>query len=138
MSIQKSSLVVKGSTLFGAGNGLFTKIFIPKGTRIAEYKGRIILWKEVDADNPYIYYVKRKHVIDARPYKKAFARYANDAKGLNSAKHIRNNAKYVEDGLRVYIESVKDILAGEEILVGYGKEYWDAIKYNMKNAETSK
>jgi uncharacterized protein len=133
-TIDKKDLMVKTSTLTGAGKGLFTKKFIPKGTRIVEYKGRIIVWKEVDKDNAYIYYVKRNHVIDARSYKKALARYANDAKGLFSPKGVRNNSKYAEYGLNVYIEAIKDIMPGEEILVPYGKEYWDAIRYNIKHA----
>jgi SET domain-containing protein len=134
MPIDKQQLFVRPSGLAGAGNGLFTKIFIPKKTRIVEYKGRIINWKEVDADNPYIYYVKRYHVIDARPYKKAFARYANDARGLQKIKAMRNNSKYIEEGLKVFIESVRDIHPDEEILVDYGKEYWDAIRFNIKLA----
>jgi hypothetical protein len=43
-------------------------------------------------------------------------------------KGVTNNSDYVEDGLRVYIESKKDIPANTEIFVGYGKEYWDVIK----------
>lgn len=60
------------------------------------------------------------------------ARYANDARGINKVKGITNNSDYIEDGLRVYIESKKDIPANGEILVGYGKEYWDVIKQNKK------
>jgi hypothetical protein len=138
MSVNKKYLLVKRSGIAGAGRGLFTTTFIPKGTRIVEYKGRIIVWKEVDADNPFIYYVKRNHVIDARPYKKARAHFANDARGLYPIKGVRNNAKYIEDGLKVYIESVRDIAAGEEILVGYGKEYWDAIRHNIRLAAVKK
>jgi SET domain-containing protein len=137
MALLEKYLTVKKSTLPGAGKGLFTKIFIPKGTRIVEYKGRITTWKDVEdeeskGENKYIYYVKRNYVIDAQPYKKALAKYANDARGLIRVKGIYNNAEYNEEGLRVYIEAKKDIPAGAEILVDYGKEYWDAIKYNMK------
>ncbi len=39
---------------------------------------------------------------------------------------------YVIDGLQVFIESVKDIAAGEEIFVDYGKEYWDVMLKNKK------
>ena len=76
--------------------------------------------------------MKRDHVIDAFTYEKALARYANDAKGLNKVKELNNNAEYVEDGLKVYIESRKDIPAGGEILVDYGKEYWETIRFNLK------
>ena len=135
MALLEKQLVVKKSLLPGAGKGLFTKILIPKGTRIVEYKGRITTWKEISADeneNLYIYYVKRHHVIDAFPVKTALARYANDAKGLKKVKGLTNNAAYVEDGLKVYIESTKDIPAGAEIFVSYGKEYWEVIRYNLR------
>jgi hypothetical protein len=37
--------------------------------------------------------------------------------------------------LKEYIESIKDIPAGAEILVGYVNEYWDVIRENMKEAK---
>jgi len=134
-------LYVKTSTLPGAGKGLFTKKFIPKGTRIVEYKGRTRTWKEVKQDedeSPYIYYVKRNFVIDALNDKKAMARYANDARGLQRVKDINNNAEYVEDGVRVFIEAAKDIPAGGEIFVSYGPEYWQVIRHNMRIDEKEK
>jgi len=133
MALLEKQLVVKHSTIPGSGKGLFTKKIIPKGARIVEYKGKITTWKEVkhnDGANGYIYYVTRNHVIDAHTYKKAMARYANDARGLQKIKGISNNAVYVHDKLRVFIEAAKDIPANSEILVAYGKEYWDAIKHN--------
>ena len=136
MALFEKQLVVKRSVLPGSGNGLFTKKFIPKGTRIVEYKGKISSWKEanhMDGANGYIYYVKRYHVIDALGRKSALARYANDARGMSKVKGITNNSDYVEDGLKVYIQSKKDIPAGGEILVGYGKEYWDVIKEHLLN-----
>ena len=141
MALLEKQLFIKRSNVPGAGKGLFTKKAIPKGTRIVEYKGKITTWKEVDhhqGKNGYIYYVKRDHVIDAFTYEKALARYANDAKGLNKVKELNNNAEYVEDGLKVYIESRKDIPAGGEILVDYGKEYWETIRFNLKLNGTEK
>jgi SET domain-containing protein len=135
MAFLEKQLYVKKSTLPNAGKGLFTKKFIPKGTRIVEYKGKTRSWKEVQADekeSPYIYYVKRNFVIDALNDKKALARYANDARGLQRVKEINNNAEYAEDGTRVFIEAAKDIPAGGEILVGYGPEYWQVIRHNMR------
>lgn len=135
MALLEKQLVIKKSKIPGAGNGLFTKKPIKKGTRIVEYKGRITSWKDSDhrnGQNGYIYYVKRYHVIDALPYKKALARYANDARGISRIKGITNNSEYVEDGLHVYIQAKKDIPANSEILVGYGKEYWDVIRENKK------
>jgi len=134
MALLEEFLVIKKSSIPGAGNGLFTTTAIPKGTRIAEYKGRHTTWKEVDhrnGTNMYIYYVNKNFVIDARTYPKALARYANDAKGLTIVKQLSNNCHYVKDGTRVFIESLKNIPAGSELLVSYGEEYWEAIRYNM-------
>lgn len=135
MALLEKQLFIKRSGIPGAGKGLFTKNFIPKGTRIVEYKGKVTTWKEVNHDegkNGYIYYVKRYHVLDARHHVKALARYANDAMGISRVKGVRNNSSYETNGLKVYIDAAKDIPAGSEILVGYGKEYWDVIRYNQR------
>lgn len=138
MALLEKQLVVKRSTIPNSGKGLFTKKAIPKGTRIVEYKGKKTTWKDVDHDNGrngYIYYINRNNVIDAQPYPKALARYANDANGIVRIKGITNNAQYVNDDMKVYIEATKDITAGAEIFVKYGKEYWDTIKTNRKLEE---
>lgn len=135
MIIPENKLVVKKSTLPGAGKGLFTKVPIPRGTRIVEYKGAVSKWNELgeeETDNGYLYYISRSHVINARPFVKYLGRYANDARGLQRVKGIRNNAQYVVDKKKVYIESVHPIPAGGEILVAYGKEYWQTIRNNLK------
>lgn len=135
MPYLENHLVVKHSTIPGAGKGLFTKISIPKGTRIVEYKGKISTWKDADYKkglNAYIYYVNRNHVIDASALKKSLARYANDAKGSKKMQTLKNNCKYVQDKLRVFIQSMKVIPAHSEILIGYGKKYWDVINNNKK------
>lgn len=135
MALLEKSVKVKRSTLPGAGRGLFAKVFIPRNTLIVEYKGRITTWKDApldDGNNGYIYYVKRNHVIDASRHRTALARYANDARGLQRVKGLTNNAEYVEIGLKVFIKSTKDIPAGAEILVAYGKTYWDVIRHNMR------
>lgn len=115
--------------------GLYTTKPIHKGTRIVEYKGRRSKWKDVrdeDGRNGYIFYINRNHVIDALPTKKALARYANDARGMVRIKGVLNNADYVVDGLKAYIESKRDIAAGAEIFVDYGADYWKVIRDNMK------
>lgn len=135
MALLEKQLVVKRSGLPNSGMGLFTTKMIPKGSKIVEYKGKITSWKEADhrnGGNGYIYYVKRDHVIDALPRPKALARYANDARGMSKIKGITNNSEYVEEGLKVYIVAKKNIPAKAEILVGYGKEYWDVIKDNYR------
>ncbi len=135
MALYEKYLYVKKSAIPNSGKGLFTKVAIPKGERIVEYKGKITAWKDVkneDGKNGYIFYVKRYHVIDARPTPQHLARYANDAKGLSKVKGLRNNCDYVTDGLKAYIESKRDIPAGAEILVDYGPDYWKTIRENIR------
>jgi len=135
MALLEKNLIVKKSTIPDSGKGLFTRVFIPKGTLVIEYRGKVSTWKEVDHDdgkNGYIYYLNRNHVLDASSYKKALARYANDAKGLQRVKGIYNNSVYIQDNGRVFIETTRDIPANSEILVEYGKEYWDVIRHNAR------
>ncbi len=136
MALLEKQLRVKRSSLPKAGKGLFTKVFIPKGTRIVEYKGRTRTWKEITDDpafNGYVYYINRRHVVDAKKTFTALARYANDAKGLSNKDGLRNNSEYEEDGRKVYITAMKNIPEGAEILVGYGKEYWDSVRQNQES-----
>jgi SET domain-containing protein len=135
MAFLSRQLFVRASSIPHAGMGLFTKKKIRKGERIVEYKGRKTTWKEVNHmnwTNGYIFYISRKLVVDASTYKKALGRYANDARGLHQVPGIKNNSTYQAVGDRVYIDALRDIPAGAEILVAYGKEYWDIIRYNQK------
>lgn len=133
MVLTKKNLFIKASNIPAAGKGLFTRDNIAKGTCIIQYKGIITSWKDANhanGANPYIYYVNRNHVIDAMKHKKEYGRYVNDANGLVKVKGFSNNCYYVIEALKVFIEAKKDIAAGEEILVGYGKGYWDTIRQN--------
>lgn len=134
MALLEKHLFIQDSLIPGAGKGLFTKIDIPKGTRIVEYKGRKTVWKEVknDSENFYLYTINRNHVIDARKTLSALARYANDARGLTRVKGLTNNCVYVNENNRAFIESVKNIPAGSEIFVDYTQDYWKVMKENLK------
>jgi SET domain-containing protein len=135
MALLENQLYIKISGLPNAGLGLFTKQPILKNTIIVEYKGRVSAWKDVkDAKdfNGYVFYITRNTVIDAKRTKSALARYANDAQGLSRVKGISNNAVYDVKGKKAYIKTTKNIPAGGEILVAYGKEYWDTVKENIK------
>ncbi len=133
--IPEDQLSVKKSQLPNAGKGLYTRIFIPKGSYIVEYKGTISKWKEVEDtewDNGYIYYVTRNYVINARPHPEYLARYANDAAGLERVKGLRNNCVYKKRANRIYIYSEKNIQPGEEIFVDYGADYWKTVRQNIR------
>jgi hypothetical protein len=125
MALLEKQLLIKKSGLTKAGKGLFTEKPIAKGTKIVEYKGLIKPLIEIK-DRRYAFYVNKDHVIDAKQNKEGLAHFANDAKGLSKKADLRNNAKYLKEGVRVFIVATKQINAGEEILVGYGKSYWEA------------
>ncbi len=141
MPLLEKQLFIKKSNIPAAGKGLFIKQHIAKGTFITEYKGRVTTWKKVlllekktGILNRYLFYINPNYVIDATHKLKALARYANDARGLTKIKGMVNNCRYVIEGLKVFIEAVKDIPAGAEIFISYGKEYWDVIKQENKKA----
>lgn len=142
MALLEKKMIIKKSTLPGAGKGLFTKVFIPKGTRIVEYKGEVVTWKEVekmaDDRNGYVFFFNNLYCIDAWKTKKGIAHYANDAKGIVRVEGVKNNSEYVTEKKRCYIEATRDIPAGSEILVGYGAEYWQVIRYNIRLEQKNK
>lgn len=121
-------LEVKPSRLPGAGMGLFAKRSFKRGQRITEYKGRLRKWKDAapeDGTNAYLMRVNRFWAIDALPATLTFGRYANDAAGTPGKSRSENNAIYVTEGVRCFLEADKDIQPGDEILVDYGIEFWD-------------
>ena len=121
---------------------MFTKVMIPKGTRITEYKGEVLTWKEVeemaDDRNGYVFYFNSKYCIDAWKTKKGVAHYANDARGITRVEGVKNNCEYVTVKKRCFIEAIKDIPAGAELFVGYGAEYWQVIRYNIRLEQKNK
>jgi SET domain-containing protein len=131
------ALIVKTSQLPNSGKGLFTTTPIKKGENVIEYKGEIIDWKEyekrVDLDQDgYLFFINKKNCIDAFSTPEHKARFANDAAGLGRVKGLKNNSVYRIEKNKCFISSTRNILAGEEIFVSYSKEYWDAIRYNIK------
>jgi uncharacterized protein len=138
MAYLEKFLIVKKSLLPNAGRGLYTRKSITKSTRIVEYKGKKRKWKDVkhlDGHNGYLMYITRNAVIDALPAVHTLGRYANDAHGLSKVKGLRNNCEYVSEGNRCYIEAKRSIDKGEELLVGYGTEFWQLQRKLRKAAK---
>jgi SET domain-containing protein len=132
------ALQVKTSQLPNAGKGLFTDKPIQKGEKIIEYKGEIIDWKEYEKrvkedKDGYLFFINKKHCIDAYATPQHKARYANDAAGLSRVKGMKNNAEYEIEDNKCFIVATRNIGPGEEIFVNYTKEYWDCIRYNIKH-----
>ena len=101
------------------GKGCFARKFIPKGTRVSEYIGDRITWKEADKryegydvndNHTFLFIVDRKTVIDGGVG-------GNGARFINHS-CAENCESTVEKG-HVYIDAVKDIRKGEELGYDY-------------------
>lgn len=128
-----SGLCIKGSKLVGAGDGVFTNKTILPDTIITEYCGykRRIKWKKTKGgiSEKYHYSISddSRTLVGIRTQSKLIGRgigqLANDAIsfGLNG---IENNCSFHEEGGKVYLKAKRLIMAGEELLVDYGLQYW--------------
>jgi uncharacterized protein len=127
-------LYVDNSSIPSAGKGLFTSRDIEKGELVMEYTGEITTWEQVrhDAGNLYIYFVNEDYVINAKEHPDAIARYANDAHGLTRVEGLHNNCRFVNINGKIFIKATKLIRAGSEILVDYGKSYWETVRKNRE------
>lgn len=112
--------IVKGNRSFAvkrtaSGLGLFTLQPIPADKRIIEYVGIIISAEEADRrGGKYLFDLDGKRAIDGTA-RSNIARYINHS--------CRPNAEAFTSGNRIWIWSTKNIQAGEEITIDYGKEY---------------
>ena len=101
------------------GSGAFATRPIPAGTRLIEYAGELLTPAQADARYPdiaderhhtYLFAIDDDVVIDA-------------AVGGNAARFINHscvpNCDAVIDGGRIWIESIREIEAGEELAYDY-------------------
>jgi hypothetical protein len=105
------------------GLGLFATDIIPKGTIIAEYRGRRMRNEQADklADrgNKYLYEINNRWTIDGSN-RRNVARYANHSCRPNSESDVTRQRK-------VIIRAIKKIRPGDEITYDYGEDYFDLI-----------
>ena len=117
MATRRALVEVKRSKI--QGKGAFATTRIPKGSRIIEYAGERITPAEADrrydddaSDHPRVllFSVDSKTVIDA-------------AVGGNESQYINHscepNCSAVTVRKRIFIEALRDIEAGEELLYDY-------------------
>tara|TARA_B100000686_G_scaffold304208_1_gene341668 strand:+ start:211 stop:669 length:459 start_codon:yes stop_codon:yes gene_type:complete len=115
--IRKSNIDNKG--LIAAKN-------IKKGTRIIEYKGKLISKKESE-ENPKFDNSKRIYIFEINN------KYDLDGNfNFNSARLVNHscnpNCEVVGKGLKLWIESIKAIKKGEELSYDYGFSFDEDFK----------
>ena len=93
---------------------------IPKGEVIIEYKGDVITWQEAQDRHPhnplepnhtFYFHINEDHVIDGGVN-------GNSARWINHS--CNPNCEADEIGEHVFIKSIKNIKAGEELNYDYG------------------
>lgn len=101
-----------------AGLGLFAGETIKKGETIIEYIGEILNKEEADkrTRSQYLFEVSRNKTIDGTP-RWNIARYCNHA-----CEEAANAESEIKRG-RVFVQAIKAIKEGEEIVYDYGEEF---------------
>ncbi len=109
------------------GNGMFAIAHIPAGTRLIEYKGRLMTHRQADnlydgsteSGHTFLFTLNDKYIIDANVD-------GNDARWINHGCDPNCEAVLEEfEGKdrrrdRVFIESKRALKSGEELTYNYG------------------
>ena len=102
-------------------NGLYANQNIKKGTRILEYKGKIITVKQTELnpkfDNEkaiYLFNLNKRYDLDG-DFKFNTARLINHS--------CEPNCEVTGEGLKVWVYAIKDISKNEELSLVYGFSY---------------
>jgi uncharacterized protein len=112
-NIERKLRVKKSKT----GLGLYTEADIEKKGFITEYVGTILTLKEANKKaGKYLFETNANRFIDGT-MRKNIARYINHSCKPNSEIDIFRG--------RVYVFAKRKILAGEELMYDYGKEYFN-------------
>jgi hypothetical protein len=117
-------IIIKKSTVDGAGKGAFANVDIPKGKVIGEYVGKVYKEKDLDnANGDYLFSVrhlgKEVKIIDGRDWKKSsWVRFVNTPQTQDEG-----NAYFFQYEQRIFLKTFKDIPEGQEIFAYYGDEY---------------
>jgi len=113
-------IVVKQSTISGAGKGVFTTCDIDEGVTIGEYTGELVDMSKIQEHGKYAWSLKNGQAVDAiDPEKSNWLRYINDHRTEEG-----NNLSMYERDNRVYYQTNRPIKKGSELFVSYGESYW--------------
>jgi uncharacterized protein len=100
------------------GLGLTALRKIAANQRIIEYKGPILSEEEAEEmGGMYLFGLADNRAVDGRS-RSNLARYINHSCQPNAEERLTRN--------RIWIWSIREIEAGEEITINYGEEYFDA------------
>ncbi|MBB5014626.1 SET domain-containing protein [Rehaibacterium terrae] len=109
------------------GNGVFAAVDLPAGTRLIEYKGRLRTHAEADelygdqaeTGHTFLFTLNDEYVIDANNDGNV-ARWINHGCTPNCEAVLVEHPGSDRRRDRVFIETIRDIRAGEELTYNYG------------------
>jgi hypothetical protein len=123
----EKGLVVKQSTVGGAGKGLFTTKRVRRKARVAKYSARRVQRRPTPGSE-YNMRVSANKYLDGSSKQTHSGRYVNDARGSNKTSNVRFGRQrklYRADNRRYTpIIAKRNIPAGAELLLSYGSDYW--------------
>jgi SET domain-containing protein len=102
------------------GKGVFATAPIPKGEMIIEYKGEVITWAQAlrrhphnpdDPNHTFYFHIDDSRVLDANVN-------GNSARWINHS--CQPNCEADEVDGRVFVKSLRNLKAGEELFYDYG------------------
>ena len=107
-------------------NGLYANCDIKKGTKIIEYKGKIISVKKSDTDPKfdnkkaiYLFNINKRYDLDG-DFKFNVARLINHS--------CEPNCEVSGEGMKIWVYAIKDIKKGEELSYDYGFSFDEDFK----------
>jgi len=106
--------------------GLFSNVFIKKGSYIGHYGGEVRKYQKEDAKNPYCFAYQISYdkdtpfTIDARPTG-TLCRFINHSYKPN----LMPRLAYCNNIMYVILIAHKDIQKGSELTFDYGPRYWE-------------
>jgi hypothetical protein len=135
LEVENNYVEIKKSNIPGAGLGVFAKKDIKAGEELGFYRGEWLTVDEyVNQNRSFIYVLGLPNgiYIDAEKNGYNWVSRVNTPRGTS----MKTNMYWDADG-RVFAK--RNIKAGEELYVGYGKAYWRAYKkYTLKNKSSKR
>ena len=117
-------------------NGLYASCNIKKGTKIIEYKGKIISVKKSKTDPKfdnekaiYLFNINKRFDLDG-DFKFNIARLINHS--------CDPNCEVFGEGLKVWVYAMKDIRKGDELSYDYGFSYDENFRQFPCNCRSKK
>ena len=117
-------------------NGLYASCNIKKGTKIIEYKGKIISVKKSETDPKfdnekaiYLFNINKRFDLDG-DFKFNIARLINHS--------CDPNCEVFGKGLKVWVYAMKDIRKGDELSYDYGFSYDENFRQFPCNCRSKK